>query len=165
MTLVSDLRLRSWRTLRSHNPPIFLFVKVMDQIWNCNEQCNAKRVLQIISKTPLTTNEDYFDRTLRFILFQTISEVHCLQTVPHSPLGLQNPSPAPVEKYKLPCIFIYSHSALMPTARHFWSRQYWHRFLWGLLTGQSLFPRHAYPSCFLMLLLKNPLHPSQLVQP
>lgn len=34
------------------------------------------------------------NRTLRFILFQTISEVNCLQNVPHSPLGLQNPSPS-----------------------------------------------------------------------
>lgn len=32
------------------------------------------------------------NRTLRFILFQTISEVNCLQNVPYSPLGLQNPS-------------------------------------------------------------------------
>lgn len=34
------------------------------------------------------------NRTLRFILFRTISEVHCLQTVPHSPFRLQNPSPS-----------------------------------------------------------------------
>lgn len=34
------------------------------------------------------------NRTLRFILLQTIPEVHCLQTVPHSPLGLQNLNPS-----------------------------------------------------------------------
>lgn len=58
----------------------------------------------------------------------------------------------------------------MPTLRHFISLQYWQRFLWLLSTLQSLFPLHWYPGdtgaiCFLILLLKNPLQPSQLMAP
>lgn len=39
-------------------------------------------------------------------------------------------------------------SLTIPTARHFWKRQYWHRFLLRLSTGQLLAARHTYLAFF-----------------
>lgn len=39
-------------------------------------------------------------------------------------------------------------SLTIPTARHFWKRQYWQRFLLLLSTGQSLLVRHTYFAFF-----------------
>ena len=37
---------------------------------------------------------------------------------------------------------VHLQSLRIPMARHFWRRQYWHRFRWCLVTSQSLLPRH-----------------------
>lgn len=39
-------------------------------------------------------------------------------------------------------------SLTIPTARHFWKRQYWHRFLRRLSTGQLLAAKHTYLAFF-----------------
>ena len=39
-------------------------------------------------------------------------------------------------------------SLTIPTARHFWKRQYWHRFLLRLSTGQLLAAKHTYLAFF-----------------
>lgn len=50
----------------------------------------------------------------------------------------------------------------MPMLRHFWYRQYWHLFLCLLSMVQLLSSLQAYDKSFRTVLLKNPLHPSQL---
>lgn len=56
-------------------------------------------------------------------------------------------------------------SDLIPLDKHFANLQYWQRLRWCFVTSQFIAPRHWYPSCFLIDLLKNPLHPSQLMAP
>lgn len=45
-------------------------------------------------------------------------------------------------------VFVNLPSLTMPTARHFWKRQNWHRFRLLLSTGQSLFARQTYLEFF-----------------
>lgn len=85
--------------------------------------------------------------------------------------------------------FVSLPSLTMPTARHFWKRQNWHRFRLLLSTGQSLFARQTYLEFFWTVrceinirgnqkhispagvrkrdsvTLKNPLQPSQVRTP
>lgn len=56
-------------------------------------------------------------------------------------------------------------SLTIPTARHFWKRQNWQRFLLLLSTGQSLLARHTYFAFFCTVRLKKPLQPSQVRTP
>jgi hypothetical protein len=57
-------------------------------------------------------------------------------------------------------VHVYSPSLLMPILRHFFSRQYWHWFLWCWSMGQFLFPRQEYVRFLLTLLLKKLLQPA-----
>lgn len=45
-------------------------------------------------------------------------------------------------------VFVSLPSLTMPTVRHFWNRQNWHRFRLLLSTGQSLFARQTYLEFF-----------------
>lgn len=56
----------------------------------------------------------------------------------------------------------WTASLFMPMFRHFWYRQYWHLFLCLLSMVQLLSSLQAYVKSFRTVLLKNPLHPSQL---
>ena len=57
---------------------------------------------------------------------------------------------------------IYSPSLFMPIARHFMYLQYWHRFLCRLSIMQLRSSLQVYVKSLRTVLLKNPLHPSQL---
>lgn len=60
---------------------------------------------------------------------------------------------------------VLTTSLTMPTARHFWNRQNWHRFLRLLSTGQFLSARQTYLAFFCTVRLKKPLQPSQVRTP
>lgn len=47
-------------------------------------------------------------------------------------------------------------SLTIPTCRHFWNRQNWHRFRLRLSTGQFFSARQTYLELFCTVLLKNP---------
>ena len=55
-------------------------------------------------------------------------------------------------------------SRFMPIARHFWYRQNWHRLRCRLSMIQLRSSLHAYVRSFRTVLLKKPLHPSQLFE-
>lgn len=46
-------------------------------------------------------------------------------------------------------------SLTIPTARHFWKRQYWQRFLLRLSTGQLLAAKHTYLAFFCTVRLRR----------
>jgi hypothetical protein len=53
-------------------------------------------------------------------------------------------------------IIKYSQSLLIPTAKHFLNLQYWHRFLFSLITKHLPSRKQRYSICFWMLRRKNP---------
>lgn len=55
----------------------------------------------------------------------------------------------------------HSPSLTMPTARHFWKRQNWHRFRLLLSTGQSLLARQTYLEFFCTVRCEIKRNPSQ----
>lgn len=57
-----------------------------------------------------------------------------------------------INKYKI----LYLQSLLIPTAKHFLNLQYWHRFLFSLITKHLPSRKHRYSICFWMLRRKNP---------
>lgn len=54
--------------------------------------------------------------------------------------------------------WVHWPSFTMPTARHFWKRQNWHRFLLLLSTGQFLSARHTYLAFFCTVRCKANSH-------
>lgn len=52
------------------------------------------------------------------------------------------------EDWSRNCVGVVIPSLTIPTARHFWKRQYWHRFRRRLSTGQLFAARHTYLAFF-----------------
>lgn len=63
------------------------------------------------------------------------------------------------------CKYKNLQSLLIPTAKHFLKRQYWHRFRFRRITKHLPSRRQRYSICFWMLRRKKPLQPSQDVTP
>lgn len=60
----------------------------------------------------------------------------------------------------LVCSSIHLQSRLIPTAKHFRKRQYWHRLRFNLMTKHLPSRKHRYSICFCMLRRKKPCQKS-----
>lgn len=60
---------------------------------------------------------------------------------------------------------LHSPSNFMPTSKHFWNRQYGHRFRWVLSMWHCRSATHVYTFLFCTVRLKNPLHDSHVNKP
>lgn len=57
---------------------------------------------------------------------------------------------------------LYLQSRLIPTAKHFLNRQYWHRFRFNRITKHFPSRKHRYSICFWMLRRKKPCRKCQM---
>lgn len=83
----------------------------------------------------------------------------CWDGPPHQNPLMGTPSTASLHPCSSSHPHPHSHSLDIPTSKHFWSRQYWHRLRVTLLMMQFLSRWHVYTMFFWMLRRKKPWGP------